>query len=219
MKKMLSIAVVALFVGMTASAQIGESKSKKIETTYTTTTTTKVVEENANYNRIFFGYAQTKLSAEGVSESMHGFSTGWLGGYNVTPKKKLPLYLEAGVALNAGFGEVYTSSDKLLNIEAPVNITYRYNIPNTKIRLSPYFGFHFKVNVLALDEDGDSYFDGDAFKRFQFGMQLGANFDFNHFYVGVGWNKDFLPFAKIEDWYDTYKLKTSGARVNIGFVF
>lgn len=219
MKKVLLLAVVAVFIGTTAYAQIGESKSKKIETTYTTTTTTSVVPENPNYNRVYFGYAQTKLSGEGYSESLHGFNAGWLGGYNVTPAKKLPLYLETGIALNAGFGDVLSSSDKLLSLEVPINITYRYNIPNTKIRLSPYFGFHFKVNVLALDDDGDSYFDNDEFNRFQFGMQLGANFEYDHFYLGVGWNKDFLPFIEGKYYGETWKVNTSGARVNVGFVF
>lgn len=189
--------------------------------------------DNSNYNRIFFGYAQTKFSTDFISESLHGFSAGWLGGFNVTPAKKLPLYLETGIALNTGFGEIdptYSTSDKLLNLEVPINVTYRYNIPNTKIRLSPYFGFHFKVNVLARGTYEDyyygsesfNYFDGDEFgtKRFQFGMQLGANFEYSHFYIGVGWNKDFMPFMDIKQSKKvSYKVNTSGARVNIGFVF
>ena len=179
-----------------------------------------------NYNRVFIGYAQTKITADDFDESLHGFSAGWLGGYNVIKGRKLPLYVEAGITMNVGLGECVTDFDKLLNFEVPINITYRYNFKNTKICLSPYFGLHFKVNALALNEDGDSYFDIDGFRRFQMGLQLGANIEFNHFYIGAGWNYDFLPLAKIKHFYipdyrlkSTYKVISSGARVNIGFVF
>lgn len=176
---------------------------------------TNSVVVNKNYNRVIFGYAPTKFKAEGESATAHGFSAAWLGGYNVTKGKRLPLYIEPGVAMNMGFGEVMSESDKLLNIEVPVNVTYRYNIPNTKIRLSPYFGFHCKVNVLCLDKDGLNWFDYDVLNRFQFGMQLGANIDFNRFSIGVGWNKDFIPFAD----FDGINMNTSGLRVNLGIVF
>ena len=214
MKKMFSLAVVALFVGMTANAQIGESKSKKIETTYTTTTH---VEEVAykNYNRIIFGYAPVKFSMDGESESIHGFGFGWIGGYNVTKGKRLPIYVETGLLLNAAFGEYLSESDKLINFEVPINATYRYRIPNTKLFIGPYFGFHFKVNAAWLDDDSDSYFEYDDTNRFQFGMQLGVNFDIWKFHLGVGWDKDFMPIADL----GKYNLNTSGVRVNIGVTF
>ena len=220
MKKIFSLAVVALCVSMTANAQIGESKSKKIETTVVSAA------PNANYNRIFFGYAQTHLSAndwyinkKDESASLHGFTTGWMYGINVTKGKCLPLYVEPGVAMNFGIGEAMTDKDKMLSLEVPVNMTYRFKFPNTNIRISPYMGIHFKVNVLAMDEEGDSYFDdkyyknADAFNRFQMGMQLGANFEFNRFFVGLGWNYDFIPFYSRKD----YKISTSGVRLKLGF--
>ena len=220
MKKLFSFAIAALFMSVTASAQIGESKSKKIETTYTTTTTTVdvpqiAVSPNQNYNRIIFGWAPTKFTFDGENETMQGFGFGWIGGYNVTKGKRLPLYLETGLLMNADFGECLSEADKLINFELPINVSYRYNFKNTKIYVAPYFGFHFKVNALWLDEDGESYFEYEEPNRFQFGMQLGVNFDLGGFNIGFGWDKDFMPIADMygED------LSTSGARINIGVVF
>lgn len=219
MKKSILLTAAALSLSMTAMAQIGESKSKKIETTYTTTTQTVVVEQNKDYNRIYFGYAPTKLSADGESETMHGFDLGYMRGFNVTKGRRLPLYVEAGLALNADFGEALSESDKLLNFEIPFGVAYRWTIPHTQIHISPYFGFHFKVNALWNNDDGDSYFDADETHRFQFGMQLGGHFDFNRFYLGIGWDKDFMSIADVDGRYEDFSIKTSGVRVNIGVTF
>lgn len=216
MKKLFLLAVATLIMGTTAKAQIGESKSKKIETTYTTTTRTVEVLPNKNYNRIFFGFANTKFSMDGESESAPGFDLGWTKGINVTKGKRLPLYIETGLAMNMFIGDVISEKDKLLNFEIPVNITYRWNIPGTKILASPYFGFHFKINALWKDDDSNNYFDIDGTKRFQFGCGLGANFDIKHFYFGIGGDFDFMPIAKFETRYDDYSMKTIGVRVNIG---
>ena len=234
MKKIFSLAVVALCVSMTANAQIGESKSKKIETTVVSAA------PNANYNRILIGYAQTHLSAndwflnsynkrdEAKSASLHGFTTGWMYGINVTKGKCLPLYVEPGAAINFGIGEAMTDKDKILSFEVPVNVTYRYKFPNTNIRISPYMGIHFKVNILAMGEIRDeSYnlFSSDDFKysdgmnRFQMGMQLGANFEFSRFFVGLGWNYDFIPIFSETIRKEDYNVTTSGVRVKLGLTF
>ena len=210
----------ALSLSMTAMAQIGESKSKKIETTYTTTTQTVEVEQNKDYNRIYFGYAPTKFSGGEESLTWHGFDLGYMRGINVTKGRRLPLYVEAGLAMNADFGD----DGKLLNFEIPFGVAYRWTIPNTQIQFSPYFGFHFKINALWNDDEGESYFDYDDddiedTHRFQFGMQLGGHFDYKHFYFGIGWDKDFNSIAEGEERYYDYSVKTSGVRVNIGYTF
>lgn len=217
MKKFLILMVATMFAGA-AKAQIVSSTSKQIKTTYTTETKT-IVNAYENYNRIYFGYAPTKFKAkhdnQSISDTMHGFDLGWTGGYNVTKGKHLPLYVEAGLAMNADFDD----PDGLVNFEIPVNVTYRYNIGQSKVKVAPYFGIHFKINAYWGDGD-DSYFDYEGTKRFQMGMQLGVNFDINHFYVGVGWDKDFNPIWKYETYYDgDAKMVTSGARVNLGFTF
>ena len=131
--------------------------------------------------------------------------------------------------MNANFGDCLNNDDILTNFEIPFGVTYRLNIPNTKIYVSPYFGFHFKINAFWTDCNNNSYFNVDGTyltqlgyidintHRFQFGMQLGGHIDFNHFYLGLGWDKDFISIINI-DKYDT-KLNTSGVRINIGCTF
>lgn len=87
---------------------------------------------------------------------MPGLGLGWIGGYNITKQKRLLLYLETGFLMNVGGGECLTEEDVFLNLEVPINVTYRYNFKNSKIYVAPYFGFHFKLNALWKDED--SYF-------------------------------------------------------------
>ena len=229
----------------------------------------KISNIEKRYNRVFIGYAPTdfhNLASEdhsliGGEIRAHGFNVGWLGGFNIT-RLTLPLYLETGVTMNAGFpnfegvsmnarvsnfegvDNIYPINHrwfKTLSFEVPVNITYRYNIPHTKIRISPYFGFHFKVNALftyaekheitRYDESSgkivvvDSYrehfdfFDQEGTRRFQFGMQVGANFEINRFFIGAGWNKDFMPIMLNGNRQYRNDIRTSGMRVNIGWTF
>lgn len=201
------------------------------ETTYTTAIKTIEEPENKNYNRIYFGYAPTKFSTLGESVTMHGCDLGWMIGLNVTKGRCLPLYIEAGIAVNADFGDCLNDDDKLINLEIPFGVTYRLNIPNTKIYISPFFGFHFKINTFWADGYNNSYFDLDGAylpngrytdfnaHRFQFGMQLGGHIEFDHFYLGISWDKDFISIANMR--YNRYgfNLNTSGVRVNIGCTF
>lgn len=201
MKKILLIAV-ALCGVLSIKAQIVGSTSKQIKTTYTTETKTIVVDDNKDYNRIFLGFASTKETDKyDGSEKMRGLNLGWTHGFNVT-KRKLPLYVEAGLE-----GNVMGNDDVLVNFEIPVSLTYRYNIGKSKVKVAPYFGLNLKVNAYS------DYYE-DEVNRVQVGMQLGVNFDIKHFYLGLGWDKDFSPLYSYED-YD-YKVKTRGARVRIG---
>lgn len=202
------------------------------ETTYTTAIKTVEFQENKNYNRIYVGYAPTKFSALLDSEIMHGCDLGWMIGLNVTKERCLPFYIEAGIAVNAVFGDCVQDDDKLINVEIPFGVTYRLNIPNTKIYISPFFGFHFKINAFWADGYNNSYFDLDgtyriqsgkyidiSTHRFQFGMQLGGHIDFDHFYLGISWDKDFTTIANRRNNSYNFKLNTSGVRINIGCTF
>ena len=210
--KLLSV-VFAMVFAMNANAQFVNSEG--VKGSGGSSSSSEYAESNQNYNRIILGWAPTKFSEKGESETLQGFDLGWIGGYNVTNEKSLPLYVETGLLMNAGFGECWSENDKLLAFSVPINATYRYHIKNTKIYVAPYFGFHFKVNALWLDDDGESYFDDEGTKRFQFGMQLGVNFDISKFNIGFGWDNDFMPIYK----YSRYNAGTSGACIHVGVVF
>ena len=231
MKKCFSLAVVALFVSMTANAQYDYESSR---TQGETSSEMRIVEEKPeykNYDRFFFSYAPTRIANfySNGALMMHGVGMGWKKGINVTGKR-LPLYLETGIAANFAFGhgyDVYSdysekNQDKLFNFVIPVNVSYRFKIANTKIFIGPYWGLNFKINYFW---DGGSrnknYFDYNNIdgNRFQMGTEFGCNFDIYNFHLGVGWGLDFMKLARAEYSYYYRDWKTSGVRVNVGVTF
>ena len=225
MKKCFSLAVVALFVSMTANAQYDYESSR---TQGETTSETRIVEEKPeykNYDRFFFSYAPTRVTNyySNGALMMHGFGMGWKKGINVTGKR-LPLYVETGIAANFAFGHGDDTSrnysdneDKLFNFVIPINATYRFKIAQTKIFIGPYWGLNFKINYFW---DGHrNYFDSKTWdsNRFQLGTEFGCNFDIYNFHLGIGWSYDFMKLAT--DYRDYTDWKTSGVRVNVGVVF
>ena len=80
----------AIFVSVAAMAQIGESSSKKIETTYTTTTTTVTVQKYPSK-----GYSgMLEFNIGGGSDLALGFAT--VHGYQFNPY----VFVGAGIGLN-----------------------------------------------------------------------------------------------------------------------
>ena len=216
MKRIFFFAALALLFGARAMAQTTDSE----------------VSENKNYHRIYAGYAPTAFFTtyrhSTYDEWLHGFDVGWMSGFNMTKGKRLPLYLEAGVKANVGFGDDDSSFEKFFSVEVPLNVAYRFHIGNTKIHISPYAGLHFKVNAIARNNEGNSYFDIEGVKRFQFGAQAGGHFDFDHFYLGLVAHYDFLPFFDggykfVGNFFNNgvwdANIYTCGVNVNVGFVF
>ncbi|MBR1889959.1 MAG: outer membrane beta-barrel protein [Alloprevotella sp.] len=202
--------VACLIASYGAQAQFVSSRSE------TDIVVDNVKGDNDNYTRVFLGYTPTFLKFSGLdSETAHGGAIGFTYGINLT-KGNSPLYLEVGLTDNLNFSK---EDEVLMALNVPINITYRFKIGDSNVRIAPYVGIRPKVNVLLLDSDGDSYFNKDYYpegpNRFQFGGQAGVNFDFNRFYLGIGYNFDFNPIWK------TYygKQKTSGVNVNIGVTF
>lgn len=101
MKRLLTMAAMAIFVSVAAMAQIGESQSKKIETTYTTTTTTVEVKKSPSK-----GYSGMLELDFGAGTSL-AFGLTNIHGYQFNSY----LFLGAGFGLKGVFGE---------NIDSPV---------------------------------------------------------------------------------------------------
>lgn len=137
MKKLMLMAVMALGVSVAANAQIGESKSKKIETTYTTTTTTMNVEQAPfkGYKGMFdLGYG---IGVGDVESSRIGFST--VHGYQFNP------YLFVG----AGFGVNYFYDDECVNI--PIFADARGTLP---LKDNVALFLDFRLGYSAVDVEG-----------------------------------------------------------------
>lgn len=118
MKKLLVIAAMAVIGSVVANAQIGESSSKKIETTYTTTTTTVNVEKAP-----FKGYKGMVDFVYGVgvgdvvNSSRIGFST--VHGYQFNP------YIYVGGGLQ--FNYYYDAEEFALPIFANARVTWPFS--------------------------------------------------------------------------------------------
>ena len=146
MKRLLTMAAMAIFVSVAAMAQIGESSSKKIETTYTTyttTTTTVTVQKypSKGYSGMFeanFGYG---------SDLAFGFST--VHGYQFNPY----VFVGAGIGLNVAYDN---------GVDLPFFADVRASVPFGTSPVS-FFG---DVRVGYGAVEGDLYFSPAVGLRF-----------------------------------------------------
>lgn len=144
MKRLLTVIAMAFFVSVAAMAQIGESKSKRIETTYTTTTTTVNVEKSPS--RGYSGMLEFDLNA-GVSDYAGRFGFTTIHGYQINP------YLFAG----AGIGLKYWYDYETVSI--PIFADVRATVPfgsspvaflgDVRLGYSPFdiYGVYFSPSV------------------------------------------------------------------------
>lgn len=217
MKKFLLLAAIAVS-SLAANAQIGSTTSRSIKTQTTQVTRTETLHEKAYLSRIQFGFTGQRYNWQNGKDWAVGFNAGYLANIKVA---KFPLYVYTGLLGDMDF---VISERRHMSFEMPFGATYRYRLGSTKIYLSPYAGFHLKLNALWQDyndyyDEWDSYFDGDGAKRAQFGAQTGLNFDLGAFYFNFELNGDFNKAFKYDAYYYTAKCGTMGVRFRVGFVF
>lgn len=161
--------------------------------------------------------------------SLNGVGFEWIHGFNIA--KSIPLYIETGAKFLYGFKSESENIDedwtidnkyKSMSISVPVNIAYRFTLPNNNnISITPYTGITLKGNIAfkqTLEDDDEKveydYFDKDdvgddgTANRFQFGWHIGAGITFNQFYVGLNYGIDTSEFAK--------KINTSTFALTVG---
>lgn len=216
MKVKMILFALALMISATASAQFVQNGGNS----------TRTVSSNGNasgYNRIYAAYAPLTISYDkrGADDTYlnYGIQVGWLGGRSIA--SSAPVYLEYGVNAHIAWDEnVYDGTTTLVSLNVPVNITYRFALNNSNTKIAPYAGLRLKGNIIGTmsDDDGESYslFDKkdvgeDTAKRVQFGYQVGVNFTFTNFHVGIGYAGDLSDFMK--------KTKLSGFVATIGREF
>ena len=104
----------------------------------------------------------------------------------------------------------------MLSAKVPINVLYRFIIPNTEFAIEPLVGFDLRVNLLGkykyketyyrdgrvVHEDEETYdifdkkdMDGSPIKRFQIGWHVGANFAYKTFVLGFQYGQDFNKIA------------------------
>lgn len=213
------LAVALLTVAATANAQFSNAGKSS-----------QSAASASSYSSVYVQYdmGTFSVSDDGYSSSQsgwNGFSVGYTQGSSISTD--MPLFLEYGAAF-----KYLSKSDKedgvkasidLATIKVPVNIAYRFAMPNGKFTVAPYAGANAKFHIFGNEKlsykdesESASLFDGDdAAKRFQLGFQIGVNVDFGSAYVGVSYSKDITGLYAEDD----YKATMGVTALTVGYNF
>ena len=179
------------------------------------------------------------------NQSFTGFSAGYSHAFGIMPSK--PVFVEAGLGVQYSHYEEkfqeehqdYYSGDSWMvnthqsfdmwSVKIPVNLLYKYDMPNSSVSLMPFVGANLRYNVSATrhDNTGDNYgmpsefnlFDEDdmgssknTWSRFQVGWNVGVKALFGkHIMAGLSYGNDLSEIAK--------KTKISTTTISVGYVF
>lgn len=189
MKKFILLAIVA-FMSISASAQLISSS-----------TVTYKKSDKRGYDRLGLSYSSIKF---GDDDSNNAVSFDWTKGIPVS--STLPIYVETGLGATFGFGDYDT---KFLFASIPVNATYKFEVTDG-IKIAPLIGITLQGNIMGENEYDDWFDDYDA-KRFTVGFQVGSNFEFGKFFIGVSYG---TAFNEIAD-----ETKQKSVKASLGLVF
>lgn len=231
MRKIRLIAVFALLtVCATSFAQFTNSSSSSSSTASSDEWNTFWVEWNPS----------TFDPSKGDGQSFTGFSAGVSHAFSLSSSS--PLFIEGGIGVQYSFYsedmddyyDEYTQKVNMFSIKAPINFVYRYNLPNSNFSLCPFAGITLRYNLSGKlkyesdDEDDDwgyedsddnernlfdkDEMDGNPYKRFQIGWQIGAKAIINNkVSLGVSYGSDFSEIQK--------KVKIKTTSISLGFIF
>ena len=176
----------------------------------------------------------------------HGISFGYIYGANIVDSLPLYLEFGGNFQYSFGkeeFEDDYESYKYKLNmysLNVPVNLAFRFGFNDNKVEITPYLGLNFRVNLagnmkieyeieddyygesysgstdIKLFDDSDEEMGEEAFKRFQVGFNVGVNFAFSGFNIGVGYTTDFNKICSALDEYDG---KLGVTTISVGFAF
>lgn len=195
MKKLLVMAAMTIMGSVVASAQIGESKSKKIETTYTTTTTTINVDKapfKGYKGMVDFVYGAGVGDLEGIGR--FGLST--VHGYQINP------YIFVGGGLQ--FNYYYDAEEFAMPIFADARATW----PFSKIAA---LYFDYRIGYTAGDAISGFYMSPSV------GIRVGRKSAFN---FSIGYEYQGCDVYYEGYYYDYYGTGNAGAvTFRIGYDF
>lgn len=161
----------------------------------------------SSYNNLSLHYRNVDIE----DYNMNGFGFEWIHGFSLS--EQTPLYFETGAGLNmclkdegsgswAGYGY----------IDVPLNLTYRFSLPNSAMNLSPFIGVVLKGNIIGTSDiatDTQEWYSDYDFKRFQLGWHVGCSVNYKKLHASVGYGTDFIKIAK--------KIDVGTFSVGIGF--
>lgn len=119
------------------------------------------------YNSFGVGdFSETPEDMDAESEKLTGFTVGFNKAVPVT--SSMPLFLEVGAGLTYAWAKIYDEeesgdcnycedelslrtkrSSQHLMVNIPVNVMYKFQVPNSSIILEPYVGLNVKGHILG----------------------------------------------------------------------
>ena len=235
MKKIKFFATVALLAAsLSASAQFTNGGSR---------TTSPSSSSNDGWSSVWVEWNPSTFKYDvknADNQSFTGLSVGYSQAFSILPTN--PLFLEAGLGLQYSFckldtGEYYYYEDddeevkfSMFSVKVPVNLIYKFDLPNSTVSLMPHAGVNLRYNLSAkmkYDYDDGYYSDSEdidlfdkkdmgsdkaTWNRFQLGWQIGLKARFGeNFLVGVSYGSDFSEIAK--------KTKIGTTTISLGYAF
>ena len=91
---------------------------------------------------------------------------------------------------------------RYVSISVPLNLKYKFNIPNFHLAICPYVGLYYKRNVVAKQENswseidfinGSSYdgFENLKYQKNQIGWQIGLSLEYKNYNISGYYSRDF----------------------------
>lgn len=203
--------------------------------------------ESANYNRLNLSYNSLGLDKklfdndEKDLATMNGLSISWTKGISISSSS--PLFIETGLGLTYAWKSVEEKEDgyedkitnTFLGLTVPVNLVYKWNVPNTDINIAPFVGLYLRGNIVGnsnyewsnLYDSGDEdtnwfndYDDDDdpgwGASRFSIGWNIGVGLEYSKLYVGLSYGSDLNNFIDIDKG-PSSKIGTFAATVGFKF--
>ena len=164
-------------------------------------------------------------------------------GLNVS---SFPLYVDYGANFSYMFGSSedifeeddyegkYKTSVNVASINVPLAVTTPFQVDN--ITILPYVGVNLRFNLFGKQKETvEASYDGEdlsnsetydlfnkddmggyPFGRFQVGLNLGVNIEFEKYTVGIGYVNDFSPVYDVEG---LFTGTFSAATISVGYKF
>lgn len=189
------------------------------------------------------------------SIATNGFGLNYIHGFSLSSSLPMFLEVGGNVNFNfygkskrpEGAENDYKYQFQNINLQIPVNYTWRFNVVED-FTIAPYAGINFKfnfmqrnrsyydskdtsdddkkwTNLMSDKEDGGVGSKDLTWNMFQMGWQVGVNFQYTNWVLGVQYGTDFIPAyshtVKGEEGAKDYKsrINTGNLKLSVGYCF
>lgn len=197
-----------------------------------------------------------------LKDNLNAFSVNWSQARRIVDS--YPIYLQYGAGLQYAWGKDFgtfgfgyeddyedygdyddyidlssgmdvKNSTTFLTLKVPVNVVYKFDLPDTPVSVLPFVGMNLQGHIIGQDKtvmkyDGEkevskfSYFSkddmaDDPYNRIVLGWQIGAKVSYDKYLFGVSYEGPISSLYKYKE--DDMKLTMKYSQVNIslGIIF